>query len=93
MAAYNGRKGPNVSQYLSNLNAIPSDHEIPTQPPEGFDFTNDLAAFTNAEFFDFDQGENAFNPSIDYTQNDGMGAGKSIAADNGMKPGDLGMLH
>ena len=93
MAAYNGRKGPNVSQYLSNLNAIPSDHEIPTQQPEGFDFTNDLAAFTNAEFFDFDQSENAFNPSVDYTQNHGMGARKSIGADDGMKPGDLGMLH
>ncbi|KAL8886802.1 MAG: hypothetical protein Q9192_006425 [Flavoplaca navasiana] len=89
MAGYNGRKGPNVSQYLSNLNAIPSDHELPTQQPEGFDFSNDLAAFTNAEFFDFDQGENTFNPSIDYNNHNELDPTKSIAANDGMKPGDL----
>ena len=93
MAGYSGRKGPNVSQYLSNLNAIPSDHELPTQQPDGFDFSNDLAAFTNAEFFDFDQGENAFNPSIDYNNHNELSPTQSIAANDGMKPGDIGMLH
>ncbi|KAL8666950.1 MAG: hypothetical protein Q9168_007383, partial [Polycauliona sp. 1 TL-2023] len=89
MAAYNGRKGPNVSHFLSNLNAIPSDHEIPTQQPEPFDFANDLASFTNTEFFDFDQGENAFNPSVDYNRTHGLDPAGPISAQSGMKPGDL----
>ncbi|KAL8787569.1 MAG: hypothetical protein Q9213_002131 [Squamulea squamosa] len=90
MAGYTGRKGPNVSQYLSNLNTIPSDHEIATtQQSDGFDFNNDLAAFTNTQFFDFDQGENAFHPSIDYNQHDGLESAEPVAAHDGMKPEEL----
>ncbi|KAL8992473.1 MAG: hypothetical protein Q9169_007080 [Polycauliona sp. 2 TL-2023] len=88
MTSYNGRKGPNVSQFLSNLNAIPSDNDISTQQPESFDFANDLASFTNAEFFDFDQGENGYNASVGYNHQ-GLDAAESIPAQNGMKPGDL----
>ncbi|KAL8719618.1 MAG: hypothetical protein Q9225_003392 [Loekoesia sp. 1 TL-2023] len=68
MAGFGSRKGPNVSHYLSNLNAIPSEHELSTQQPEDFDFSNDLAAFTNTEFFDFDQAENVFRSPIDFNQ-------------------------
>ncbi|KAL8767048.1 MAG: hypothetical protein Q9209_006342 [Squamulea sp. 1 TL-2023] len=89
MAGYSGRKAPNVSQYLSNLNTIPSEHEIATQQPEGFDFTNDLAAFTNTQFFDFDQGENAFHPPINYSQHDGLDSAEPVAAHDGMKPEEL----
>ncbi|KAI4261753.1 MAG: hypothetical protein L6R42_003051 [Xanthoria sp. 1 TBL-2021] len=89
MAGYSGRKGPNVSQYLSNLNSIPSDQELSTQQSDGFDFTNDLAAFTNAEFFDFDQGEHAFDPAVDYSHPDGLDPANPVAVLNGMKPADL----
>ncbi|KAI4155012.1 MAG: hypothetical protein L6R39_001315 [Caloplaca ligustica] len=66
MAGYGGRRGSSVSRYLSNLNAIPSEHDIATQQPENFDFSSDLAAFTNAEFFDFDQGEHIFQSPVEY---------------------------
>ena len=51
----NGRKIPNVSQYLANLNTIPSAHDVATQD-EGFDIDEQLAQFTNVEFLDFDTG-------------------------------------
>ncbi|KAI4107065.1 MAG: hypothetical protein LQ339_002761 [Xanthoria mediterranea] len=89
MAGYSGRKGPNVSQYLSNLNSIPSDQEISTHPPDGFEFANDLAAFTNAEFFDFDQGDNAFDPAIEYNPPDALDTAHPGAVHDGMKPADL----
>lgn len=54
MASYQGRKGPNVSNYLANLNAIPSSHDV--SPDENFKFDEELAQFTNTEFFDFDTG-------------------------------------
>ena len=55
MAGYNsGRKAPNVSQYLANLNAMPSPHDVATQQEENFGLDDDLAQFTNAEFLDFD---------------------------------------
>ncbi len=51
----NGRKVPSVSQYLANLNAIPSAHDVATQD-ENFDIDEQLAQFTNVEFLDFDTG-------------------------------------
>ncbi|KAJ5907899.1 hypothetical protein N7495_000581 [Penicillium taxi] len=58
MAGYNGRRAPNFSQYLDDLNAIPSpyDQALQQQQQQQNTFTvdNELAMFTNAEFFDFD---------------------------------------
>ena len=72
MAGYNsGRKAPNVSQYLANLNAIPSAHDVATQQEDNFEITDELAQFTNAEFLDFDAGDfldqsmPEFNPNQD----------------------------
>ncbi|KAL8733313.1 MAG: hypothetical protein Q9166_002137 [cf. Caloplaca sp. 2 TL-2023] len=93
MAGYGGRKGPNVSQYLTNLNAIPSEHDIASHQPENLDFNNDLAAFTNTEFFDFDQGENVYHPSIDYNHHDGLDTAEPVPALNDVTPKDLGMSH
>lgn len=59
MAAFNGRRAPNVSQYVANLNAIPSAHDVALQQQEGFSLDDDLAMFTNTEFFDFDLGDTA----------------------------------
>lgn len=53
MSGYRGRSNVNVSQFLANLNTIPSADEqvIDTFNPD------DLALFTNTRFFDFDMGE------------------------------------
>lgn len=59
MSAFNGRRAPNVSQYVANLNAIPSAHDVALQQQEGFSLEDDLAMFTNTEFFDFDLGDTA----------------------------------
>lgn len=54
MSNYNGRHGPNVSQYLRDLNTIsPQD----TTNDESF-MEDNLALFTNTQFFDFDSGQN-----------------------------------
>ncbi|KAI9848215.1 MAG: hypothetical protein M1837_000889 [Sclerophora amabilis] len=59
MTDFNGRRGPNVSQYVANLNTIPSAHDVATQrSQEGFDLDDALSVFTNTTFFDFDMGEN-----------------------------------
>jgi hypothetical protein len=56
MSAYNAQRGPNVSEFIANLNAIPSAQDI---PQENFNFDDDLAMFTNTQFFDFDLGQDA----------------------------------
>lgn len=61
MEGYKGRKAPNVSSYLANLNALPSAHDVATQQQhqqhEDFSFDDELAQFTNAEFLDQDVGD------------------------------------
>ena len=47
-----------MSQYVANLNTIPSAHDIATQQQDDFGLEDDLALFTNTEFFDFDLGQN-----------------------------------
>jgi hypothetical protein len=54
---YNGRRGPNVSEYIAQLNAIPSAQEL--QSSDDFNLDDDLAMFTNTQFFDFDLGQDA----------------------------------
>lgn len=54
MANYSGRRGPNVSQYLRELNAMPSDTPVEERFPVGDD---ELALFTNTQFFDFESGQ------------------------------------
>lgn len=55
MSTYNGRRGPNVSQYLRDLNAIsPQD----STNEENFNMEDSLSFFTNTEFFDLDSGQN-----------------------------------
>lgn len=55
MSTYSGRHGPNVSQYLRDLNTLsPQD----AAADESFGMDDDLALFTNTQFFDFDSGQN-----------------------------------
>ncbi|PNP50892.1 hypothetical protein THARTR1_08513 [Trichoderma harzianum] len=57
MSTYNGRHGPNVSQYLRDLNTIsPTDTTAVEEPFNNME--EDLALFTNTQFFDFDSGQN-----------------------------------
>ncbi|KAF3491972.1 regulatory protein cys-3 [Arthroderma uncinatum] len=58
MADFNGRRAPNFSQYLNELNTIPSPYEQTAKPEELFDVDAELALFTNAEFLDFDPAGN-----------------------------------
>ena len=66
MSNHSARRGPNVSQYIANLNTVPSVHELEAQQQEGYNIEDDLATFTNAEFFDFDLGSNIEQPPINY---------------------------
>ncbi|KAF2157064.1 phosphoglycerate mutase-like protein [Myriangium duriaei CBS 260.36] len=66
MAHFQGRRGPPVSQYIANLNTVPSATDIAHQQQHQQEFANfddDIALFTNTDFFDFDlhSPELAFN--------------------------------
>lgn len=69
MAGYNGRRAPNFSQYLDDLNTIPSPYDQALQQQqqqeETINFDEELALFTNAEFFDFDKFGDLSLPSFD----------------------------
>lgn len=58
MSDFNGRRAPNFSQYLDDLNAIPSPYDQAVQQQQqqqdSFNLDSELSLFTNAEFFDFD---------------------------------------
>lgn len=54
---YNGRRAPNVAEYIAQLNAIPSAQDL--QNADSYNLEDDLAMFTNAHFFDFDLGHDA----------------------------------
>lgn len=46
-----------MSEYIANLNAIPSAQDL--QASDNLNFEDDLALFTNTQFFDFDLGQDA----------------------------------
>ena len=48
-------KTPNVSQYVANLNTIPSPTDAEHNQDVSLD--DDLALFTDTQFFDFDMGQ------------------------------------
>jgi hypothetical protein len=53
MSTYNGRRAPNVSHLLQDLNTV-SAHDAATE--ENFNMEDDLELFTNTQFYDFDSG-------------------------------------
>lgn len=69
MAGYNGRRAPNFSQYLDDLNTIPSPYDQALQQQQQqqntVNFDDELALFTNAEFFDFDKFGDLSLPTFD----------------------------
>ncbi|KAK7732853.1 hypothetical protein SLS57_000796 [Botryosphaeria dothidea] len=56
MSGYAGRRAPNVSQYLQDLNTVPTPQELQQPQQDNFGIDDDLSLFTNTEFFDFDLG-------------------------------------
>lgn len=65
MSSYNGRRAPNFSQYLEDLNAIPSPFEQSAQQSD-FNIDAELALFTNAEFYDFGHFGDLNMPPVSY---------------------------
>jgi hypothetical protein len=57
MSNFTNHRGPNVSQYIANLNNLPSQQELATEQQPDFNIPDDLALFTNTQFFDFDMSE------------------------------------
>lgn len=74
MSEYNGRRAPNFSQYLDDLNAIPSPYDQAVQQQQqqqdSFNLDSELSLFTNAEFFDFDKLGDLNLPTFDSVDND-----------------------
>ena len=87
--AYNERRGPNLSEYIANLNAIPTAQEIRSNA-ENFNIDEDLAMFTNTQFFDFDVGSGGADLQGDDIAFEGLG-GQSVVGDEIMdlKPADF----
>ena len=53
-----GRRAPNVSQYLADLNTIPGPQDLSGQQNDFGGLGDDLDFLTNTEFFDFDNFNN-----------------------------------
>lgn len=78
--AYNGRTGPNVSEYIANLNAIPSATDLSND--EEFNLDADLAMFTNTQFFDYDLGHDTDLQAAGDGHAQGRGQEGTVAPDN-----------
>lgn len=79
--AYNGRRAPNVSQYIATLNMTPTAQELAAQSSsEAFNLEEDLAMFTNTQFFDFDLGQDANLQPVDF-ELDGVAHGQMRGGD------------
>lgn len=62
MSAYNGRRGPNVSAYVANLNTI--------VPDEVHESNSDFSMFLDTDLFDqYDSANLDFNPALDVDLN------------------------
>ena len=81
MSGYSPRRAPNVSQYVANLNTIPPTYNTAQQ--DGLDLENELAIFTNAEFFDFDLGENIEQPGVNYGRAEELRPMRSVEGRDG----------
>lgn len=82
MSGYaNGRRAPNVSQYLANLNTIPTPQEHSAQ--NEFELGSEGLDFLNTEFFDFDA--SAFDPNGEFPHPGQRAVGpQQLAAANGV---------
>ncbi|KAK2745921.1 hypothetical protein FQN55_005993 [Onygenales sp. PD_40] len=90
MSNFTGRRAPNFSQYINELNTIPSPYDQAQQQQEQqelFDVDAELALFTNAEFLDFDAvGELPVDMSVKFEAGEGQ---HDAQKDNGTKYLDM----
>lgn len=64
MSGYKGPRGPNVSQYIANLNQLSPPSESIAEPQP---VAEDFSAFLNTDFFDINGGTNVnLNSPIDF---------------------------
>ncbi|ODM22340.1 hypothetical protein SI65_03186 [Aspergillus cristatus] len=85
MSEFNGRRAPNFSQYLDDLNTIPSPYDQAVQQQQkqdSFNLDAELSLFTNAEFFDFDQFGELNLPTFDSVDNDKLKDNSNNAEQN-----------
>jgi len=61
MTSYGGRRAPNVSQYLANLNTVQDG-----SPTENILAQDDLSLFATTDFFDFDMGDGLSHGAPDF---------------------------
>lgn len=64
MATFAGRRAPNVSQYISNLNVVQPEGDDGLGNDDAYNFEADLHMFTNTDFFEYPVGDNALEQSI-----------------------------
>lgn len=98
-SGYHGRRAPNFSQYLDDLNTIPSPYDQALQQQQkqqdAFNLDAELALFTNTEFLDFDNmaagGNISGNVSVNYdpVEDEFSSKDSAPAKDQGMKYVDL----
>ncbi|KAF2004923.1 hypothetical protein P154DRAFT_21948 [Amniculicola lignicola CBS 123094] len=68
MSGYNGRRGPNVSQYVANLNQVPAQGlDLLAEQPVNLE--EDLAVFANSEFIDWEGSAGDLNLDFDLDAN------------------------
>lgn len=83
MSGYHGRPGPNFSEYINNLNAIPQPYDPDFLPTDDLNLDQELALFTNADFTDFENLGSLPENGLDF----GLGDHKS--SENDIKYEDL----
>ncbi len=68
MATFAGRRAPNVSQYIAELNVVRPEPDDALAADDAYDFETNLNLFTNAEFLDYPVDDIALDQSVlDYT--------------------------
>ncbi|KAF2269237.1 hypothetical protein CC78DRAFT_612688 [Lojkania enalia] len=67
MSGYNGRRGPNVSQYIANLNTISPQNDHPLSEPHDLDA--ELSLIMNSDFIDWNAGDGADAGTSDFDLN------------------------
>jgi hypothetical protein len=64
MSGYKGPRGPNVSQYIANLNQLSPPQDMLADPQP---VSEDFSAFLNTDFFDINGGTGVdLNAPIDF---------------------------
>lgn len=81
MSAYKGHRGPNVSQYIANLNQLSPLEETLTEPQP----TDDFSAFLNHDFFDVNSA-----PVVNFDSPIGLDVDVDLSAEQSTQSADFG---